>query len=115
MSATELLLVVPIAERDFAYGALRHADCQLSDRQAAILRLVLTGLYETNSRLANGRPVVTTADAIRWIMEQLATARDEQVRAAAEASKAVKKKPSRTAATRKARKAETNKKRRKGR
>ncbi len=51
----------------------RHADVQLDARHAEALRRVHDALVG-RARLHNGRPVDTTADVVRWLIEQIADA-----------------------------------------
>ena len=48
----------------------RHVEVKLEPKEGAALGAVLKGLDETGARLKNGRRVYTTADAMRWILEQ---------------------------------------------
>jgi hypothetical protein len=50
----------------------RHVDCQLSHAQARTLRELVEGLMDAQARLANGRRVTTSADAVRYLLDQLA-------------------------------------------
>lgn len=50
----------------------RHVDAKLTQRQAEALCYVFTALLG-RARLWNGRPVETAADAVRWILDKIAS------------------------------------------
>lgn len=49
----------------------RRADCVFSDEQTAIVNRLRAGLYESHTRLANGRQVDSNPTAIQWLLEQI--------------------------------------------
>jgi hypothetical protein len=52
-----------------------HVDCQFRDAPSrTAFRQVQEGLLKTGVRLADGRPVITGADSIRWLIQQIAAA-----------------------------------------
>ena len=55
----------------------RHVDAQLKDvRQRAALRRLRNALDASGARLANGKRCTTSADCVRWLLEQYAAAID---------------------------------------
>jgi len=57
-----------------------HVDCQFRDAptRAAFNRL-RTGLDQSGARLGDGRRVISGADAVRWLMEQIAKVDHEKI------------------------------------
>ncbi len=49
----------------------RHADVRMNRAQAEALRRLQLGLDARGDRLASGKRVITTADAVRWLLEQI--------------------------------------------
>jgi len=64
------LIEVPIAAPGEGCYLSPHLDMRLSDPQARRLHEIREGLIGSSARLSNGRPVVSTADAVRWMLEQ---------------------------------------------
>jgi hypothetical protein len=62
-------LDIPIGDPGDGYRQ-RHVQLQLSPRQAQGLALVSCGLVK--AKLENGRLVQSRADALRWLLEQVA-------------------------------------------
>lgn len=52
--------------------AQRQIDLTLSGPQAETLASVVRGLHAGSHKLADGRPVQTGADALKWMLEQVA-------------------------------------------
>jgi len=53
----------------------RHVEAQLKDvRQRAALRRLRNALDRVGARLANGQRVASSADCVRWLLEQYAAA-----------------------------------------
>jgi hypothetical protein len=50
----------------------QHVDVQLTPPQATALKSLLAGLDHTGLRLGTGRRPATGADAIRWLLDQIA-------------------------------------------
>lgn len=49
-----------------------HVEARLStQRQRIAMRRLQHGLQESGARLADGRPVGTYGDAVRWLMERI--------------------------------------------
>jgi hypothetical protein len=48
----------------------RHVEIQLDTRQRQNLRRLLNGLRTSGEKLANGRPVATNSDVVKWLLEQ---------------------------------------------
>jgi hypothetical protein len=48
-----------------------HLDVRLTRRQGDTIRRIQLGLDAAGARLANNRRVVTQADAIRWLLEEI--------------------------------------------
>lgn len=67
------LIEVPLGEVDERGYAARHVDAQLTPEQRGSLRRVLRGLVDKGAKMKSGKPVWTSADAIRWMLEQVAT------------------------------------------
>jgi hypothetical protein len=68
----EAELMLPMAPATTSAYIPTHVDVHLSVTQAAALRRVFDGLQARAVRLENGRFVQTGADAVRWILEQVA-------------------------------------------
>jgi len=52
-----------------------HVDCQFrNDEERKAFRKVQEGLVVLGVRLNDGRPIVSGADAVRWIVQQVAAA-----------------------------------------
>lgn len=48
-----------------------HVDAKLDARQALVLRQIRDGLDSQGARLRSGARVNSTADAVRWLLEQV--------------------------------------------
>jgi len=48
-----------------------HVDVRLSGEGLERFRELHAGLIDKSAKLANGRPVVTKPDAIKWLLENL--------------------------------------------
>jgi hypothetical protein len=48
-----------------------HIEAQLGAEAAMVFLRVRNGLRERNAKMANGKPVWTNVDALRWVMEQI--------------------------------------------
>lgn len=67
-------IVVPLGEIPGAGYLSRHVRVDanaLTRPQATALQRLVAGLRKSNSELHNGKPIVTSADAIRWLLEQM--------------------------------------------
>lgn len=67
-------LAIPLPEAgpvDNGYCA-RHMHLELTFQQAQAARSLFQALDGRQDRLANGRVVASSADAIRWLLEQIA-------------------------------------------
>jgi hypothetical protein len=53
-----------------------HIDVHLTPRQGRAYRALYDGLVEQGVRFDGGKPVVSPPDAIRWVLELLATGLD---------------------------------------
>ena len=51
--------------------AQKRLDVVLSEESANALRDLLNGLQQSNAKLASGRTVNRSGDALRWVLEQL--------------------------------------------
>ncbi len=49
-----------------------HIDVHLDQRQAEGLRRLYDGLDRTGAKLSNGRHVQSAADAVKWLLDQVA-------------------------------------------
>jgi len=65
-----IVLELPYAPVTAGYEQ-RHIDVLLSHRQATAMRHVFDGLQASATKLRNGKFVQSTADAIRWLTEQV--------------------------------------------
>lgn len=63
-------LRIPLAPMPTAGYTSRHVDVHLGDL-GLTMRRVFDGLDLAGARLASGKRVASTADALRWILEQL--------------------------------------------
>jgi hypothetical protein len=45
---------------------------ELRDAEAATLRGVLEGLEQIGAKMPNGKPVASSQDALRWVLQELA-------------------------------------------
>lgn len=55
----------------------RHCDAgNLTNAQALAMRQLLEGLQDTNAKLASGRRVTSSADVVRYLLEQVASTSD---------------------------------------
>jgi hypothetical protein len=54
------------------YPTRGHVQAQLNKYQLVALRSARIGLISSGERLANGRPLASNADVVRWLLEQLA-------------------------------------------
>lgn len=55
----------------------RHCDAgSLTNAQATAMRQLLEGLQDTNAKLASGRRVTSSADVVRYLLEQVALTSD---------------------------------------
>lgn len=66
-------IVAPLADVPVSGFLSRHIRIDanaLTRDQATTLKRLLAGLRSKHSELRNGKPVVTSADAIRWLLEQ---------------------------------------------
>lgn len=50
----------------------RHVEVRLSREQAIALKRLHLALRRGNAELLSGRPIVHQADAVRWLLEQIA-------------------------------------------
>jgi len=66
------LIETPVIEPPEGLNQPRHVDVNnLTAAQATAWRQLFLGLEKSGTRLASGRRVTTSADAIRWLLEQL--------------------------------------------
>jgi hypothetical protein len=69
----ETTITAPYADSAAGYCP-RHLDVQLAGDQPRRCRRLLDGLIAAGACLANGRPVKSPADAVRWLVDQLPAA-----------------------------------------
>lgn len=50
-------------------NAAKHVQVQLDIEQARTLKGIQMALQQANKRLANGSPIASTADVVRWMLE----------------------------------------------
>ena len=56
-----------------------HVDCQFRENETRLaFRQIQEGLYRSQARLADGRPVVSGADVIRWLVQQVSFAKSSE-------------------------------------
>jgi hypothetical protein len=70
---TAAIVEAPLSEAGTGYVS-QHVEVrfgQNESRQAETLKRLVDGLRDTREKLANGRDVKTTADAVRWLLEKL--------------------------------------------
>lgn len=63
---------VPLAESRPELNRFRHVDARLDAIQGDALTRIYRALDRTDARLASGRHVDNAADAVRWLLEQVA-------------------------------------------
>lgn len=68
------LVEVPLADVPDPHYRQRHVNLQLSAAEADAMKRLLAGLDMQGERLANGRRVQTSADAVRWLLEKIHSA-----------------------------------------
>ena len=51
--------------------AQKRLDVVLDESSASALRDLLNGLQQNDAKLSNGRTVIRSGDAVRWVLEQL--------------------------------------------
>ena len=61
----------PIVDLNPEHYQARHVEVQLDGRQRASLSRLRAGLESGHLKLANGKPVWSNADAVRWLIEQV--------------------------------------------
>jgi hypothetical protein len=64
------LIEVPLGELDTKFP-LSRVDVHLDPERARKLRAILNGLKRDKRRLSNDFPVVSNADVMRWILDQI--------------------------------------------
>jgi hypothetical protein len=72
LEITPVTISVPIIDIAPSVYLSRHVEVRLTHEQAATMKRLQGGLRRTNVELANGRPIVTPADTVRWLLEQVA-------------------------------------------
>ena len=65
-------ITAPLGSVDPVAYASDHIDGRLDPLQASGLRHLYNGLDAAGKRLRNGRRVLTSIDAVRWLLEELA-------------------------------------------
>jgi len=68
-----VLVEFPVGELDQRYAPDR-IDMHLDWERARTLRRMMNGAYETGAMLKEGRPVVSAADMVRWLLDEAARA-----------------------------------------
>jgi len=76
LESQSVIIELPVGPPEFDGYVTRHIDIQLDQRQARALRRVFSALHDSAVRLPNGRYVQSSADALRYILEQIAAAAD---------------------------------------
>ena len=66
--ATVKVPMAPIGEEGYK---ARHIQVQLEGVEAVKMKSLFQGLDQEGARLANGRRVMSNADAIRWMLQNL--------------------------------------------
>lgn len=63
---------VPLAETPAKGYVSRHVEVNhMTERQSVALKILTAGLRREDRRLASGRSVNTSADAVRWLLERV--------------------------------------------
>lgn len=68
------VLAITVPFRRTAKYAQREVYFSLRQDEAEVLRGVLEGLEEQHAKMQNGKPVQTTQDALRWLIEAVGQA-----------------------------------------
>ena len=71
----EIALELPMLSEPDRYTT-RHLDIQLRQAQAIALRMLFNGCQERRARLADGKYINTTADAVRFLLERIGAAHE---------------------------------------
>ena len=66
------IVEVPLADPEPDSYLSRHVQVQLDAEQRVAMRRLLNGLRQANEHLASGRAVQSNANAIEWVLEQIA-------------------------------------------
>jgi len=61
---------VPLGRIQPGGFVVRHVEAVLDKSQAVTLKRITSALRVRNDEQRNGRPIVSGADAVRWILEQ---------------------------------------------
>lgn len=67
----KIVIEAPMGGLDEGYLS-RHVQVQLNGHQRETLRRLVNGLRDSDERLADGKAIESNADAVKWILEQLA-------------------------------------------
>jgi hypothetical protein len=67
----EVAITVPLRASGAPRYSARHVEVQLDNDQAFVLTQVLEALDHEGARLKSGRRVVSSADGLRWLLEQV--------------------------------------------
>jgi len=70
-------VTVPLVDLIPEQYSQRHVDLQLSEPRANTLKRITDGLIASKQRTADGRPVTSAADAVRWWLDGIAAANAE--------------------------------------
>lgn len=73
---------LPLADLNPAEYSQRHIDLQLKTEHAETLKRITDGLIAMKQKTADGRPVTSAADAIRWVLDGVGLANREAEAAA---------------------------------
>lgn len=65
-----VLVEAPMGKPGTGYLS-RHVEARLDVPQAESLKGLLAGLRDARAELANGREVLTAAEAVKWLLEKL--------------------------------------------
>lgn len=67
----EVAMAVPLAEARPEVYCRRHVDARLNHSQATTLQRIQLALDAKQARTADGRRVISPADALKWLLEEI--------------------------------------------
>lgn len=72
LTTRETTITVPLRHNPVPRYMARHVEVQLDSDHAATLAQLLEALDHAGERLKSGRRVASSADGLRWLLEQIA-------------------------------------------
>jgi hypothetical protein len=73
MTIETIVVEIPLGPTPSGYVS-SHLNSQLTVPQATGVARLAAGLRQSGTKMSNGRPVLFNADAVRWLLEQIAAA-----------------------------------------